>query len=315
MPFSLLCLLGDAKWKAVVRDCVAEGALTHAWVNSPDEARAAFRDQHFDVVLADLRSATDPGFNLLDFIRRQPRPTAVAVVAGEEIADGFHPLYLHGVGVILRRSAPPSAPALRRVFESLFDPMQSVGLERHIPQGAAIDGGSIRTLADRNRFIEQASHVLSQRAARFPSVFDLRLVFEEIANNAILHAFRTSDGEKKYSRLSDLRQLADDEHVAVQFSVGPQWTGLSVRDNQGAFQVKEVLGKLYRQVSLQGLTDESGRGLFLSWSLADVLIACVVPGQITEVTALFHSPSPASEKTLCMYEPLAPSREAGRAET
>lgn len=95
----------------------------------------------------------------------------------------------------------------------------------------------------------------------------LRLVLDELLSNAIHHS---------PAGAAHLEWGCDSmRHVFV------------VRDGAGTFSPAEALRLLDRHLRGEGLLDPRGRGLHLSRIYADRLYATVVPGEATEVAAVF----------------------------
>jgi len=246
-----------------------------------------------------LAGGSEGGF--LHRLRRRFPRLPIALAAGGEVDQHLDTLRDLNLGVVLPRQAPLEPERLARVWASFAAPEQSARLEYHMPPSAAIQGLSLRSLSDKALVMSQAVEALERSRRASPSVFDVQLVFEEIVNNALVHAFRDSSG-RETPRLLDRTPLAENEIVEARFGIHAGGLGLSVRDNQGTLRAATVLDRLYRQASLTGLTDENGRGFYLSRVLSAELHICIRPGRLTEVIALFDSVHPKRPKTLCIYE-------------
>ncbi|MCX7011614.1 MAG: hypothetical protein NTW86_03440 [Candidatus Sumerlaeota bacterium] len=297
---SLLCAVSDPTWKAAAERCAAEMGAGFAWAATPMETLAALAETEWSAALIDLKPLVDCGLDLTDALDRAPRRPTLAFVAGQEIESNSHWMRRHRVGIHLPRSHPPSVGELRFILDSAADPTKSLGLEKHLPQGTPVAREPLRTVADKKRLIEEISRRMEGGGPEAPSAFDVRLVFEEIVNNAILHAF--SRPGRRLERLAQFDSLAPAEEILAQHSVGPRWVGLSVRDNQGRLTRDTVLERLHRQMSLSGLNDDNGRGLFLVRALASRLLISIIPGKVTEVTAIFDAQAKTREKMLCVFE-------------
>ena len=73
----------------------------------------------------------------------------------------------------------------------------------------------------------------------------------------------------------------------MEFGADAETIGLSIADNQGHLRQDAVLARLERQMSVQGLLDENGRGLYLTYSLGGRFIVNLVAGRLTELVVLF----------------------------
>ena len=121
--------------------------------------------------------------------------------------------------------------------------------------------------------------------------FDIRLILEEKLNNALFHAFLIENDEEKYS-IDTFAQLQAGESVLLTYGADSSQIGISVSDNQGQLRRDKVLATLDRQMSVKGLLDENGRGLYLTYSLASRLIFNLTRGRCTELITLYPAAEP-----------------------
>jgi len=299
---SALCLLSDPVWRERLREA-ADSADQDAAIIFADreDASGAIEANDFDVLLLDLSTALDIRLDLLSQIDlRRPRALlGVVVDAGDD--EGLSRLRPRQPRLILP-AVPPEAQRLRLLFQGLASPGAALGLEQYLPPGAPIAQANIARWSDKEAVIDKAISDARRHGLARPSEYDIRLALEEIINNAVTHAFKTSDGAEKYD-LSEVVDLDEEDVVIARYSVGPTWVGLSVSDNQGTLDFENMMNKFHRQVSKLGVTDESGRGIFLTRAFSDALIVSCVPGQTTEVTALFDPEGMGAGKSFCVCVP------------
>lgn len=117
----------------------------------------------------------------------------------------------------------------------------------------------------------------------------LRLVLDELMSNAVHHAH----GEAVVEWGRDASR-----HVFL------------VRDGSGALVPAEAMRLMDRHLRAEGLLDPRGRGLHLSRIYADRLYVTVVPGQSTEIAAVFWNAPGAHEGFKPVW--LLEARSAGR---
>lgn len=161
------------------------------------------------------------------------------------------------------------------------------GLEAHLEPGTAIHSLPIRCKPDKAGAVETILDFVREFKPEQSFEFDLRLILEETINNAIFHAFRDSEGREKY-KIATFDCIDDDEDVRVSYGADSKTIALSVCDNQGRLDRDTVLAKFERQFKVEGLMDENGRGLYLTYSLSGRLLFNLVPGEKTELVALFR---------------------------
>ena len=123
-----------------------------------------------------------------------------------------------------------------------------------------------------------------------------RLVVEEILNNAMRHA--PSAGKNNVADCPDAGQSGGAHHVTLPFVVTPELFAVSVTDPAGALTADAVRHSISRQLAGAGDFDSGGRGLFIAYSLANLLGVTVEPGRRTGVVALFRHALPEAHKAL-----------------
>lgn len=251
--------------------------------------------------------------HLLELARQETRPV-ILLQGGSldeteiEIASGLHLLpYQPSVAVLaIREQLDQSLTMARRLgigclftHDCLNYPAEldglvkwldaraaPLGLERYLADGTEIWESAIRGRNDKAEIIESvvdgAAQVNEDRAFQF----DLRLIMEELLNNAIYHAFQDNIGREKY-RIGNFKGLAEGESIRVRTGHDDRTFAVSISDNQGTLRRDTVLHKLERHVSVRGLLDENGRGLYLTYSLAGRVVFNLRKGELTELIVLF----------------------------
>jgi anti-sigma regulatory factor (Ser/Thr protein kinase) len=141
-------------------------------------------------------------------------------------------------------------------------------------------------LAEKQKMMEEAIGFFRRYRPHETDINQIRLAFEELINNAIYHAFRKSSGVEKY-RMGTFETLNQGEEIYVEFGFDKRFLGCSVTDNQGTLEIETVMKKMERQITLEGLMDESGRGIYLTRTLCDRMIINLRPGVLTQVVLLF----------------------------
>lgn len=119
-------------------------------------------------------------------------------------------------------------------------------------------------------------------------LFEIELAFDEMTNNAWLHAFKRGSGQKfRLLRDDPASQLGSEEHLNIAVWWGYGRLMIQVTDNQGSLSLERILTAIHRQHTRDGVYDTQGRGLFLSWRLSDWLAIQLESGRQTEITAFF----------------------------
>ncbi|MCX7717587.1 MAG: ATP-binding protein [Candidatus Sumerlaeaceae bacterium] len=204
----------------------------------------------------------------------------------------------HGLYNVLIKSTPLNFREFGLYVENLIAPQNAFGLRRYLHPPAEIHEIEIQNREDRARAMRAVTDFFGRYRPYESDVGEIRLACEELLNNAIYHAFRGPTGARKYP-LGTFQSLDTGEDIIVYYGRDDSNLGCAVRDNQGTLEVDQLLARFDRQITLEGLFDESGRGLHLTWNLADQMIVNIYPGVRTEIILLFsHRSAPASRPLL-----------------
>jgi anti-sigma regulatory factor (Ser/Thr protein kinase) len=145
---------------------------------------------------------------------------------------------------------------------------------------------AIRTIPEKHAAIERAVNHFATCGFNVHELYDVRLTLEELANNALFHAFQTETGAEKYS-IRGFTQLEDGESVRIEYGSDGLVAGFSVTDNAGTLATRTILNKLERQLNREGLYDESGRGIYLTRMLSSQYVINIERGKRTQSVVLF----------------------------
>lgn len=109
------------------------------------------------------------------------------------------------------------------------------------------------------------------------------LVVKELLVNTLRHAF------EGFSYDAEHFKLLEEHEVFLNFAVAPESTRIDVSDSAGRLKPTRLLQVLGRQFSEERLLDVSGRGLFLAFSLGNLLCLDSAPGHQTKLTVFFEN--------------------------
>ncbi|MGF1573033.1 MAG: ATP-binding protein [Sumerlaeia bacterium] len=168
----------------------------------------------------------------------------------------------------------------------LEDPYSGFGLISYLAATVEMYNFKINSLESKTKAVDRVINHFATCGFAVHELYDVRLILEEITNNALFHAFRNAAGEEKYS-IRTLTELGSKEEVRIEFGSDRDRVGFSVTDNAGNLRIETILNKIERQLNQEGLFDSSGRGLYLSQHLASRLIFNIDQGKRTQVIAMF----------------------------
>jgi hypothetical protein len=210
-------------------------------------------------------------------------------------ANCFWLLQMYGLSAAFPPSLSFSPRYLQNLFYHLTSPESVLALDPYF----AADGKVVRRQID---VPSQRSQVLETLTADFAArdhvqPHDLELIFEEILNNALFHAFRNRHLGVRRERESIERPLESTEEIIVEWGVTEAIGALAVSDNRGLLSRQDVWDRFYRQTSLTGLLDTDGRGLYLAHLLSRQVLVSIAPGRRTHI-AVFFGPAAKNEKLI-----------------
>jgi hypothetical protein len=218
--------------------------------------------------------------------------------------------------VFLTDDSPPSNyfPIVERYGIRCFlhpqylecDRMLGFGLAHLLGGSAAI--GLRASFGDcalaRSRTIDSTTgrrEVIGEIGAEVETVFEpnyrsteRRLALEEIVNNALFHAF-TNDGVPRYTPQT-AEDLREGDSVTVEYVVDESVFAFSVADSAGTLSGDTSRRHIARQLSGEGQFDVRGRGMFLTFTLANAFVLNSVPGERAEIAVAFSRPHPPAYK-------------------
>ena len=123
-----------------------------------------------------------------------------------------------------------------------------------------------------------------------------RLVMEELLTNAVRHASR--ERQPNPAARGSAGGSGHVNQVTLTSVVSPEIFAISVIDPAGSLTAEMVRQAISRQLAGEGDLDSGGRGLFIAYSLSNLVVITVEPGRNTEVAAFFRHALPEAHKAL-----------------
>ncbi len=167
--------------------------------------------------------------------------------------------------------------------ENFIHPAKAFGLRRYLPTNLRTE--EICNVEDKSYVVSKVINFFGAHGFSSARLYDIRLVLEEMVNNAIYHGFLDEKGMEKYHPRR-FTELTPPEMVKVDYGCKDYLAGFAVTDNGGVLQPKHIVDTLCRQYDKAGLYDQSGRGLFLSRRFTDTLFINIRYKKMTQIIAL-----------------------------
>jgi|GEM_PF-632396 len=269
------------------------------------------------LIVADLETLLTLGESqILTWLGSSPRPPlAIATdMDPEHYLGHLRRLRLHHLIV---KSGPFFPEEFGLLLDCAISPIRGFGLLSHFAQTLEMYSLTFATRDEKSDAIERVINHFATVGFVIHELYDVRLILEEITNNALFHAFRNPDGSEKYN-MSTFQGLDSGETVRIDYGHAMNVVGFAVTDNAGTLDPDMILYKLERQYNREGLFDLGGRGLYLSRLLASTFFFNIEKGLRTQIVASFREkdsrkrPKPITINALQARTYRAPSL-AGRA--
>ena len=252
--------------------------------NTASEGLNKISQSGFDLILIDFETL---GMQIDLFVRHlneRQLKTKLALMTSLSLEDYIQ--YMKNwniINVLCKRSTYDHYQTIVTV-DNFINPDKAFGLRRYLP--VMLKSEEIRSRDDKSYIVSKVINFFGANGYSSTMLYDVRLVLEEMINNAIYHAFRDEQGNEKY-RPQTFHELLHNEIVKVDYGAHGDLAGFMVGDNRGNLTPAHIVETLSRQYDKTGLYSQSGRGLFLSRRFSDALIINIRKDKTTQIISLF----------------------------
>ncbi len=244
-----------------------------------EAALALCSERTFDMVISDINMPGMKGPQLLFEIKRLYPATRTVLITAYNVDDYVRLARKSGVSNIIPKTSPFNFTELGSLVDGLLSG-NIFGMARYmLPTYTPLGTFVVHSSNEAKDMREAAVALLSDKLG---VAGDMRLILDEIMTNAVYHAPAFPDGTRKYEEFSDV-VLTPEEYVYLECGYDTEKYGISVTDNMGRLTKETVLYKIERQMSGEGVLDDSGRGLHMSRLFSDRMIINIAPKRKTEV--------------------------------
>lgn len=244
-----------------------------------ETALEILKKRSFDLVISDINMPGISGPQLLSEIRSNYPRTKTALITAYNIDEYIRTAKESSITNIIPKTVPFNFTELDFIVRGLVTGA-IFGLLRYLLEdGTIIEKHTITSTVDARRIQD---HLLTLFQEKFGTVGDMKLILDEIITNAIYHAPAYPDGTEKYQEFSDIT-LEPHEYIGIECGFDSEKYAVGITDSQGRLTKETVLFKIERQITGEGLLDDSGRGIHMSRLFADRMVINIDPNKKTEV--------------------------------
>ncbi len=244
-----------------------------------DEAIRLLSKTKYDLVISDINMPGMSGPKLLSKVRENYPGTRVALITAYNIDEYIRVAKENSITNIIPKTVPFNFTELDSLVAGLLSG-EIFGLSKYLMnENTILDSTWIKSTMEARATRERIIDIFN---SKFGTSGDMKLIFDEIITNAIYHAPTLEDGSEKYQEFTDVT-LEPNEYVYVECGFDREKYAISVTDYQGKLSKETVLYKIDRQITGEGLLDDSGRGIHMSRLFADRMIINIEPNKRTEV--------------------------------
>ncbi len=277
-PYRILIVDDEKAIRMMLLDYL-ENSYEIITAETGEEALSILAGNSFDLVISDINMPGMSGPQLLSEIRLKYPGTKTALITAYNVDEYIKTAKEYSITNIIPKTVPFNFAELDFIVYGLVSG-EIFGLARYLLEKRTIlENHVITSSADARRI---QNHLIELFESKFGTSGDMKLILDEIITNAMYHAPTLSDGTEKYQEFNDI-ELEPHEYIHIECGYDEEKYAVAVTDRQGRLTKETVLYKIERQITGEGLLDDSGRGIHMSRLFADRMIINIDPNNKTEV--------------------------------
>jgi len=249
-------------------------------VGGASAAFEALGRERFDLVVSDINMPEMIGTDFLAEVQKRHPDVRRALLTSSNIDEYVVFARESAVSSIIPKTIPFNFVEVENIITGLLTG-EIFGIARYLqPEDGVVAEKYCIKSSSEARVVREA--IIADIEAKFKNSGDTKLILDELLTNAIYHAPAKIDGTEKYAQFTDV-ELEPPEYVYVEFGYDSEKYAVSVLDKCGALTRDTVLNKMERQITGEGLLDDSGRGLHICRLFADRLVVNIEREKRTEI--------------------------------
>lgn len=317
-----------------IKDFLSREFRTYAAADGFEAIRIC-KNQPIDLVITDIRMPGMGGLQLIKLLSEQYPGMKFALMTAYSVDDYIEFVRNQKVWNIIPKSTAMDLNFVRVMAHKLLT-NDIFGIQQYYPHAVLEDlkisdihrmhrgleegqglGSNhfytcrISTPEENNAICDMAGDLLAHGGA--PSM--VRLVLEELAANAMIHA-PNRPGDERPRPINrpgmpngEYIPMSEEDAFDISFGIVEDNAIVMITDYHGTVDREEILYRLERQVTPDpttglplGLVDTHGRGLYISREQADHLIFNIEPGRRTEIIGVLPLESRARSRAIAIFQ-------------
>lgn len=274
-----ILIVDDEKAIRMMLSDYLEQNYTIETAETGEAALDILKSQKCDLVISDINMPGMSGPQLLSKVKMLYPSTKTALITAYNVDEYIQASKEFSITNIIPKTVPFNFAELDFIVKGLVTG-DIFGLGRYLLNDGSILEKHIITSTMDSRKVQD--HLIGLFQKKFGTSGDMKLILDEIITNAMYHAPVHPDGTEKYQEFNDVT-LEPHEFIDVECGYDSEKYAVSITDRQGHLTKEMVLYKIERQITGEGLLDDSGRGIHMSRLFADRMIININPKKTTEV--------------------------------
>jgi len=248
------------------------------------EALEKLKHEEFKLLLSDINMPGMKGFELIKEVKRSYPKLKSALITAYDVRDYINMAKNFDIGNIITKTTPFNFEEVRLLVRNIITE-DIFGLDHYVH--SPVNSMMIKSSAEIEEVIHKILEVMpgSRHKRKF------RQALNEIIINAVYYGAKQERGDQKELWPVDV-QLDTSEEVMVSWGIDDEKVGVSVMDQKGLLNKKDVLFWLERNTTKGddglsvGILDDHGKGLFITRESIDRFIVNIKRKSKTEIVML-----------------------------
>ena len=276
--YSILIVDDETSIRMMLLDYLEDKYEVHTAENAEIGLRFC-RERGFDMVISDVNMPGMKGPEFLNEVKKLHPAARTVLITAYNIDNYVRLAREFSITNIIPKTSPFNFTELDLLIDGLLT-RNIFGLSRYLLPGYTPLGKfCVRSSKEAKDVREGITALLIEKLG---TAGNMKLILDEIITNAVYHAPAFPDGTQKYQEFVDVR-LEPDEFVHLECGYDSEKYGIAILDNKGRLTKETVLYKIDRQITGEGILDDSGRGIHMSRLFSDRMIINIAPKSKTEI--------------------------------